>query len=88
MLYFPPSGKQSSHAIHELQDDADTGPGKTGALVGLHRPIAAIWCAARRTWRPGVTKSTASVGNGSMSWIVRITSDAALEKLVASCDMI
>ena len=29
---------------------------------------------------PGVTKSTASVGNGSLSWIVRITSDAALEK--------
>ena len=42
MFYFPPSGKQSSHAMHELQDEAATGPGNTGALVGRQRPIAAM----------------------------------------------
>ena len=35
------SGKQSSHDMHELHDDTGTGPGKTGLLVGRHRPIAA-----------------------------------------------
>ena len=34
--------KQSSQAIHKLHDEAGTGPGKTGALVGRHKPIGAM----------------------------------------------
>ena len=41
-MYCPPSGKQSSQAMHELQEEAEMGPGKTGALVGRHKPIAAM----------------------------------------------
>ena len=42
MFSLSPSGKQSSHAMHEFHDEAEMGPGKTGALVGLHKPIAAM----------------------------------------------
>ena len=31
-----------SHAIHELHEEAGMGPGKTGAPVGRHKPIAAM----------------------------------------------
>ena len=36
------SGKQSSQAMQELQEETGIGPGNTGLLVGRHRPIAAM----------------------------------------------
>ena len=42
VLHTGTSGKQSSHDMHELHEDTGSGPGKTGPLVGCHRPIAAI----------------------------------------------
>ena len=36
------SGKQSSQAMQELQEETGMGPGNTGLLVGRHRPIAAM----------------------------------------------
>ena len=36
------SGKQSSQAMQELQEETGIGPGNTWLLVGRHRPIAAM----------------------------------------------